>query len=253
MHAAIPSDSVVTQHAAALSGAIAAWPAETRLALVRAADPAPDAGTAPRWTILTAPVRATPIHDPAELPNLLAPRAPSAASPGPAAPPFSAGRLLVLSYELGAALEPTASPRKRGQPLGFVLDCPGALAFDHRTGAWSRVGHPEPPLPDPDCPRADASAFTIGQLRSESGRDAYTRAVRKALDYIRAGDVYQVNLAHRLSAPFSGSPRALMSALLDTADPACAFYAEIGIGEQPGTDALHLGTSYSTGLAIPQV
>src|SRR3546814_8393344 len=35
-------------------------------------------------------------------------------------------------------------------------------------------------------------------------REAYLRAVGRALDYVRAGDIYQVNVAQRFSAPLSG-------------------------------------------------
>jgi anthranilate/para-aminobenzoate synthase component I len=116
----------------------------------------------------------------------------------------------------GPLVAPTA-------PLGFVLECPGVVAFDHASGRWSRFGDAPPP-PDPDAP---APPFDLGPLQSGTGRAAYTASVGRALALIGAGDVYQVNLAHRLSAPFSGSPRALMGALLDTADPLHAFYAEV--------------------------
>src|SRR2546422_669799 len=42
------------------------------------------------------------------------------------------------------------------------------------------------------------------------------RAVRRAIDYIRAGDVFQVNLAHRLSTPWRGDPLALYARLRQT-------------------------------------
>lgn len=38
-------------------------------------------------------------------------------------------------------------------------------------------------------------------LRSTFTRQGYERAVRRALDYIRAGDIYQVNLSQRFEAP----------------------------------------------------
>jgi anthranilate/para-aminobenzoate synthase component I len=51
------------------------------------------------------------------------------------------------------------------------------------------------------------------------GRETYERAVARAVEYIRAGDVFQVNLAHMLCARMRGSPRELFAALGDTAVP----------------------------------
>ena len=41
---------------------------------------------------------------------------------------------------------------------------------------------------------------------SNFDRPAYEAAVRRVLEYIRAGDCFQVNLSQRLLAPYSGSP-----------------------------------------------
>ena len=48
---------------------------------------------------------------------------------------------------------------------------------------------------------------------SSLNRGEFESAVRRALDYIRAGDIYQVNLARRLSLPYAGSGRQLFSQL----------------------------------------
>src|SRR5262249_49383908 len=54
---------------------------------------------------------------------------------------------------------------------------------------------------------------SIGPLESNTTRQEYMAGVRKALDYIAAGDIYQVNLAQRFSHSFEGSPFSLFSAL----------------------------------------
>ncbi|MEC9373458.1 MAG: anthranilate synthase component I family protein, partial [Planctomycetota bacterium] len=54
----------------------------------------------------------------------------------------------------------------------------------------------------------------------------YEAAVRRVLEYIRAGDVFQVNLAHRLTASFDGSARECFACLLDAMGPWCAAYVE---------------------------
>jgi len=44
------------------------------------------------------------------------------------------------------------------------------------------------------------------RLASTIDMDDYERAVRRALDYIVAGDIYQVNLSQRFQTPFSNDP-----------------------------------------------
>jgi para-aminobenzoate synthetase component 1 len=56
----------------------------------------------------------------------------------------------------------------------------------------------------------------------------YESAVRRAIDYIHAGDVFQVNLAQRLTAPWSGDPFALYGRLRSTS-PA-PFMALVRLG-----------------------
>lgn len=50
--------------------------------------------------------------------------------------------------------------------------------------------------------------------------------VARAQEYIRAGDVYQVNLAHPLRASFEGSPRELFAAMAAAARPWHGAYIE---------------------------
>jgi para-aminobenzoate synthetase component 1 len=63
-------------------------------------------------------------------------------------------------------------------------------------------------------------------LRSESGRGAYIAAVERALAYIRAGDIYQANVAHRLVGRFSGSGAELFGRLSAAASPRHGMYFE---------------------------
>ena len=48
---------------------------------------------------------------------------------------------------------------------------------------------------------------------SNFSRDDYLRAIERALEYIRAGDIYQVNLSQRFCFPLPGDPYRLYSAL----------------------------------------
>ena len=49
--------------------------------------------------------------------------------------------------------------------------------------------------------------------RSSMGRGGYERAVERIKGYVRAGDVFQVNVSQRFEVPFSGDPIALYAAL----------------------------------------
>jgi len=132
-----------------------------------------------------------------------------------------------ISYDLGRLLEPAARgesppPDDRGFPLMEWARIDGAYMHDAGSGMWSVVGNPVavPPL----APRE--ASFVPGAAASGSGPERYGRAVRCALDLIHAGDVYQVNLAHRLSAAFAGSARGFASALFESAHPWYGAYFE---------------------------
>jgi para-aminobenzoate synthetase component 1 len=68
--------------------------------------------------------------------------------------------------------------------------------------------------------------FAVSRPRPDHPPAAFTRSVERALEYIRAGDVYQVNLAHRLTAQFEGSTRAFFAALMAGARPWYGAYLE---------------------------
>lgn len=53
----------------------------------------------------------------------------------------------------------------------------------------------------------------LATLTSNFTRDGYLRAVERAIEYIRAGDVFQVNLSQRFSAPLHEHPATLYARL----------------------------------------
>ena len=61
--------------------------------------------------------------------------------------------------------------------------------------------------------RAEPVHEPLRRWDSTLPRPAYERAVRRAIDYIRAGDVFQVNLSQRLGTEWEGDPFALYGAL----------------------------------------
>ena len=80
-------------------------------------------------------------------------------------------------------------------------------------------------------PPADDSlgSYQVGPLHSNFTREAYLRAVSRIREYIRQGDVYQVNLSQRFSFPFQGEAYRLFLRLF-ALNPA-PFYAYVNGGD----------------------
>lgn len=109
--------------------------------------------------------------------------------------------------ELARRAKPTAD---LGFPTGAAI---GWVGFDgrfrfgfydhlhvflHDSGEW------QAPAPEIGGSEFEAEFPTI-PFRPLIEREAFLRAVEKAQDYISAGDIYQVCLAHPFTAPFTGS------------------------------------------------
>jgi para-aminobenzoate synthetase component 1 len=139
-----------------------------------------------------------------------------------------------LSYDLGRQIEqiPAIARDDLGLPALALGRYEAYLEFDHLRREIRVRGEGESEhllralqtgrsveVPDHWAPRAWESSLP---------RSGYERAVREVVDYIRAGDVFQVNLTHRLSAPWSGDPFALYARLRQTS-PA-PFMALVRLG-----------------------
>jgi para-aminobenzoate synthetase component 1 len=113
-----------------------------------------------------------------------------------------------LSYDLGRWIEnlPSRARDDRAWPLIDLARCPGYLVYDGRDGRWQAFGNwrdgTRPPL-DRCEPRT--AALRASTPRSLVSRSAHEASVATALEYIAAGDVFQVNLAHRFTAQFDAS------------------------------------------------
>jgi para-aminobenzoate synthetase component 1 len=148
----------------------------------------------------------------------------------PALPsPMAAGLMGYLAYDLKDNLE--TLPRTSVDDLGLpnmLLYAPGALVVQDRKEGATRLMIPERREggTDPeeilgrfkavmDAPDRRQGAFCAGGqgLRSNFDREIYMAAVQRVIDYIAAGDAYQVNLSQRFQAPFSGDGFALFREL----------------------------------------
>jgi para-aminobenzoate synthetase component 1 len=120
-----------------------------------------------------------------------------------------------LSYDLGREVErlPALAVDDAGLPPLALGTYSSYLEFDHarREVHVRGGGAPESLLRALGRARqVDVPAHRSPRAwRSSLPRPRYERAVQRAIDYIRAGDVFQVNLAHRLEASWSGDPFAL--------------------------------------------
>ncbi len=115
-----------------------------------------------------------------------------------------------FSYEFGYLLESSLKNRlqKKGDKgalladLGIFKQC---YTFDHITG--------ETNFPLQDLPNSEPEEFEVKNLRSSQSREEYVQAINAILDYIRAGDTYQVNYTLKLFFDFIGSPERFYSDL----------------------------------------
>jgi anthranilate synthase component 1 len=141
--------------------------------------------------------------------------------------PFRGGWALLLGYELAAQVEPVLRvPGAPGSlPVALALRCPAAVLRDRTTGECVAVAEPAhaalldaieldlyaaerlEPLP------AWRPPFSLDEDRPQR----YTEGVARILDYLLAGDVFQVNLSRSWQARFDGAlnPAALFQRLRD--------------------------------------
>ncbi len=115
-----------------------------------------------------------------------------------------------MAYELGYALEPRLAPlmpERRGAPLIWmgVFETAGAPPAPH-------AGVIQPPL----------------EFEPNISAEDYTCGIERILEYIRAGDIYQVNYTLALGFDRHGDPLALYAAL--KRNQPVAYPAAIGFG-----------------------
>jgi para-aminobenzoate synthetase component I len=138
-----------------------------------------------------------------------------------------------LSYDLGREIEalPAIARDDHALPALALGSYPAYLEFDHaRREVHVRGG--EAPFLVHALERAYGVQSPLHQpvhrWTSSLPRLDYEQVVRRAIGYIRAGDVFQVNLAQRLSTPWRGDPFALYARLRETS-PA-PFMALVRLG-----------------------
>jgi anthranilate synthase component 1 len=112
---------------------------------------------------------------------------------------FAGGWCLYLSYEFAARIEPVLElpPASDGLPLAIALRTPAALQRDRDSGAVQRLAEAgwEHLLDGIDVlPSVAPVTATVAHCVEDSPA-AFEQAVARVLDYLHAGDVFQVNLS----------------------------------------------------------
>lgn len=141
-------------------------------------------------------------------------------------PPFFGGAVGAWSYDLGRVIEKVPQHAAGDGPsrLADVLLVDAVVAIDHDDEVAHLIRRPlgaADDLPDDATITALAKAASVPKLpalapmavASSLPKQDYLAAVRTVLDHIAAGDVFQVNLTQRLSAPWPFDVGALYRAL----------------------------------------
>ncbi len=111
---------------------------------------------------------------------------------------------------------------------GFFEELPTRAADDTKLPLFALMAFDQPGRnPAPAVP-APAVATTETSLRSTFSRASYIDAVERVIEYILAGDAYQVNLAQRFTAPLTRHPFEIYRTLLERAPAAYGAYLDFG-------------------------
>ena len=179
-----------------------------------------ESNEAPRTRLFMAPSRVCVVYDAAEIPALFE-AIESAVAAGQSAAGF-------FSYECGGCFEPKAridprrpsDPGRRGQlleqplaqPLAWIGIYPRSYAFDHETGKFVDGEPPElarfldreraAAAQEPNQAPEIAAEFALAESE-------YAKRIAMIHEWIRAGDVYQLNF----TAPFRLRTKACAAAL----------------------------------------
>ena len=137
--------------------------------------------------------------------------------------PFRGGWLVYLGYELAAQIEPCLQlpNASSGLPTALALRCPAAILVDRRDNCcWliAEAGREEllDTMEADLAVRASLSMVLPALVEiAEDSPDDYLAGVTRIHDYLRNGDIFQVNLSRAWRARFAAyvEPTALYAAL----------------------------------------
>ena len=151
------------------------------------------------------------------------------ASVGDDLPPFTGGAVGYAGYDAVRRLErlPATNPDPIGLPDAWFGIFDSVIAFDHVRHRLLFVTHAEEGGEEEararlraleerafaPCRQSRPESFPPLTFEESSPRSSFLASVERAKEHIRAGDVFQVVLSRRWSAPFDGDPFAVYRAL----------------------------------------
>lgn len=153
--------------------------------------------------------------------------------------PFNSGAIGYFSYDLKDIIEPGRRFRKKSGPdiplfMAGVYD--PVFVYDHQEKKGFLVSSMSSPerisifteLLKGAVPFAATPIPKAAALTSDTPKDEYIYLVKKAKEYIASGDIYQINLSHRLSIAWEGNPFSLYMKLLETHPAPLSSYLDFG-------------------------
>ena len=196
--------------------AMARWPAWVPLATLVSGDDSPWS----RWSVLAVPGAWQTLPAGATRTTCIDWLRQCARDAREGATPFDGAWLLQLGYELGAALEPATNAGARSSeawPLAQAAPIVAAAVHDARTGRWTRAGGACDAWPAIEAAMEQApqpASFTLDAMRATTTDDHYAGMVARTREYIRAGDLFQANVARLWEGQGHGDARAFALAAL---------------------------------------
>ena len=161
-------------------------------------------------------------------------------------PPFQGGAIGALAYEFGWSVEGRSPPHPGTGDDVHLAFYDVVLAFDHVDRACWLISSG---LPAGDAARAHRAATRLDAFVEKLGRrppafggaseivwqptitrESYAAGIERVQDYIRAGDIYQANIAQRFVAdlPSGADPWSLYRALREENPAPFAAYLDCG-------------------------
>lgn len=199
-------------------------------------------GAGARWSYVARAPAATLIHragepgDPfAALRELRGPSAPGAAG----GPPFQGGVVGLAAYELADHVEALGLARRQAWPDLAAARYDALLAFDHQARAVIAVGRAADRSAADDLARAALGWMQAEPVAPRGGvlagpltpgdPAAYEAAVAQVVDRIRAGEIFQANIARAWTADLVAGARPfdLFARLLDQSAAPFAAYLRL--------------------------
>ncbi|MBM4436507.1 MAG: anthranilate synthase component I [Actinobacteria bacterium] len=172
-------------------------------------------------------------------------------APNPELPRFQGGAVGYLAYDAVASFErlPVPAHDPIGAPDAVFLLCDDLVVFDHVRHAMRLVTLARPNGPPdasyataqrrldrvaarlaaaPPEDRADGHRVTDGVLRYSRDQQAFEAMVRRAQEYIAAGDIIQVVPSLRISRTLGAEPFAVYRALRRINPSPYMYYLDLG-------------------------